>query len=173
MKIAIVSDLHIGYEKFRDDAQRQAKNAIDKAASLADTIIIPGDVFDKRAPPPDVIAQGIEIFRDAGRRDVMKGKVAGFYGNREIYTDVPIIVIPGTHERTSEGRENVLQLLSLAGLVVDTSESTTIIEKDGERVAVYGLGGLSEERVKETLKKIGSKTNRRHVQHLHVPPVNL
>jgi DNA repair exonuclease len=157
MKIAIVSDLHIGYERFKEDAQRQASSAIEAATAMADAIIIPGDVFDKRAPPPDVIAKGIEIFRDAGRKGSLSGRVVGFIGNRKIYTDVPIVAIPGTHERTSAERENVLQLLGLAGLIVDTSEATTIIGKGGEKVAVYGLGGLSEERVKDKLKELDPK----------------
>lgn len=157
MKIAIVSDLHIGYERFKEDAQKQARSAIEAAIAVADAIIIPGDVFDKRAPPPDVIAQGIEIFRDAGRKGSLGGKVVGFIGSRKIYTDIPIIAIPGTHERTSADRENVLQLLGLAGLIVDTSEATTIIGKGDERVAVFGLGGLSEERVKEKLVELDPK----------------
>jgi DNA repair exonuclease SbcCD nuclease subunit len=74
-----------------------------------------------------------------------------------MYTDVPIIAIPGTHERMAIGRENALQLLALAGLLVDVSEATAVIEKDGEKVAVFGLGGISEERVKERLGELDPK----------------
>ena len=65
MKLAILSDMHIGYERFAEDAYNQAEAAVKAAMSVADMLLIPGDVFDKRAPKPDVIAQGINIFREA------------------------------------------------------------------------------------------------------------
>lgn len=150
MKIAIVSDMHIGYERFVDDAIRQAREALEKANELADAVILPGDIFDKRAPKPEIIAQGINLFRDMSNKS-WRAKVIGFKGGKPKYTNSPVIAISGTHERTAAGKDNPLNLLGLAGLLIDTSESTTILEKDGERVAVYGLGGISEERVKETL----------------------
>lgn len=155
MKVAIVSDMHIGYERFYDDAIKQAREAMELASTLADLIILPGDIFDKRAPKPDVIAQAINLFREIADKD-WKAKVVEFRGG-ERYTDVPIIAISGTHERTAAGKENALNLLGLAGLLVDTSEATTIVEKDGERVAIYGLGGLSEERVKGKLLELDPK----------------
>lgn len=160
MKIAIVSDLHIGYERFYEDAYIQARAALEKANELADAIIIPGDIFDRRSPTPDVLAQAINIFRDLKESIRSKARVADFIpvdGNTKSHTDMPIVAIPGTHERTAAGRENALQLLGLAGLLVDTSESTTILEKDGERVAIFGLGGISEERLREKLKELSPK----------------
>lgn len=152
MKIAIVSDFHLGYERFAEDAYVQTKRALEMASEIADAIIIPGDVFDRRTPTPSVIAQGINIFRDLSSSTKMKGKVVSFESKTgRNFTNVPIVAIPGTHERTAIGRENALQLLGLAGLLVDTSEATTIIEKGGERTAIFGLGGISEERVKDRL----------------------
>ncbi|MDE1810607.1 MAG: DNA repair exonuclease [Candidatus Micrarchaeota archaeon] len=154
MKIAIVSDTHIGYERFADDALSQATEALEKASSMADMILLPGDVFDKRAPKPDVIAQSINLFRELSKKK-WAAKVVEFNGRgTKCYTNVPVIAISGTHERTAEGKDNPLNLLGLAGLLVDTSEALTIVEKDGERVAVYGLGGISEERVKEKLAEL-------------------
>lgn len=154
MKIAIVSDMHIGYERFFDDAINQAREALELASTLADVIILPGDIFDKRAPKPDVIAQGINLFREIADKP-WKAKVVDFIGGeRQRYTDVPVVAISGTHERTAAGKDNPLNLMGLAGLLVDTSEGTTIVEKDGEKVAIYGLGGISEERVKEKLAEL-------------------
>jgi DNA repair exonuclease SbcCD nuclease subunit len=158
MKLAIVSDLHIGYERFEEDAYNQAREALFAASEEADAILIPGDVFDKRSPKPDVIAQAINIFRDISKRP-WKARVTEFkngYGSKN-YTDTPIIAIPGTHERVAEGKENVLKLLALAGLIVDASESWVVVELGGERVAIFGLGGVSEERVKETLQRLDPK----------------
>lgn len=158
MKLAIVSDLHIGYERFEEDSYKQAREALESAAENADAIIIAGDVFDKRAPRPEVIAQAINIFRDISRID-WRAKVSEFRSKTggKMHTNVPIIAIPGTHERLAEGKDNVLKLLALAGLLVDVSESTAIVELEGERVAVTGLGGVSEERVRESLQLLDPK----------------
>lgn len=156
MKLAIVSDLHIGYERFAEDAFEQAKEALEKASAMADAILIPGDVFDKRAPKPEVIAQAINIFRDISRKQ-WKARVVEFESkdpSNRMHTNVPIVAIPGTHERTSEGKENVLGLLALAGLIVDASEARVVIENGEDKVAVFGLGGISEDRVKEVLHRI-------------------
>ncbi len=158
MKLALVSDLHIGYDRFYDDAYKQAKEALEAASAAADAILIAGDIFDKRAPKPEVIAQAINIFRELSRKH-WAAQVVDFRNGdgKKIHTRVPIIAIPGTHERTAEGKENVLELLSLAGLLVDASESTVTVEKEGERVSVFALGGISEERVREVLERLGPK----------------
>jgi len=158
MKLAILSDMHIGYERFSEDAYSQAKAAVEAASSVADALLIPGDVFDKRSPKPDVIAQAINIFREASRRK-WPSRVVDFSAadGTKPHTDVPIIAIPGTHERTAEGRENVLSLLALAGLIVDASEATVTVASNSDptdKVAVFGLGGVSEERVKECLGRL-------------------
>ncbi len=156
MKIAIVSDLHIGYERFADDAISQAREALEMANRMADAVILPGDIFDRRAPKPEVIAQAINLFRETSSMR-WNARVSEFRSARASFTKAPVVAISGTHERTAEGKDNPLNLLGLAGLLVDTSESTTIIEKGDERVAVYGLGGISEERVKETLARLDPK----------------
>ncbi|MGD0510210.1 MAG: metallophosphoesterase family protein [Candidatus Micrarchaeaceae archaeon] len=157
MKIAIVSDMHIGYERFSEDAFNQAKEALEKASELADAVIMPGDIFDKRSPKPEVIAQAINIFRELAKRP-WKAKVVAFESRgTAIHTSIPVIGISGTHERTAFGKENPLSLLGLAGLIVDTSEATTIIEKDGEKVAIYGLGGIAEEQLRDALHELDPK----------------
>ncbi|MCL4387954.1 DNA repair exonuclease [Candidatus Marsarchaeota archaeon] len=156
MKIAIVSDMHIGYERFYDDAYEQAREALAKAASMADVILLPGDIFDKRAPKPEVIAQALSLFRELNGAE-WKTDVKWFRGQGRDFSSAPIVAISGTHERTAAGKENPLGLLALAGLLIDASESQVLLEKDGERVAVYGLGGLSEERVVDKLKELDPK----------------
>ncbi len=150
MKIAIVSDLHLGYERFEEDALRQATEALDEASKMADAILVPGDIFDKRYPRPDVISQAINLFRDLSKKE-WKAEICEYRGRGKIYTSAPIVAIPGTHERIAEGKENAVKLLSLAGLLADTSEATTILKKGEERVAIFGLGGLSDEMVKERI----------------------
>jgi DNA repair exonuclease SbcCD nuclease subunit len=154
MKLAIVSDLHIGCDRFAEDALAQAKEALEKASAQSDAILLAGDIFDKRFPKPEVIADAIELFRPFADRQ-WPARVASFESkSSKLYTKLPIIAISGTHERTAEGSDNPLSLLGLAGFLIDTSEATTILEKDGERVAIFGLGGLSEDHVREKLDEL-------------------
>ena len=154
MKIGIVSDMHLGYERFRADAYSQAKRALEMAAASCDMILIPGDVFDSRTPAPDVIAEGINLFREISKKE-WKAHVLKYEADRETYTDVPIVAVSGTHERTAIGRDNALRLLDLAGLLVDTSEARTTIQKGEEKIAVYGIGGVSEELFKSKITELG------------------
>jgi len=152
MKIAILSDFHLGYERFREDAFRQAEEALNRAAQLADMIIISGDIFDNRTPRPDVIAEAINLFRNLSGRK-WGAQVTSFVGDGGIYTKVPIIAIPGTHERRAQDAADPVDILGLAGLVVDASNATVIVEAKGEKVAVRGIGGIADDRFKEVVMK--------------------
>lgn len=151
MRVAIVSDMHIGYERFYDDAYNQAQEALSKASELADAIIIPGDIFDSRNPKPDVLAQGLRLFRKLKERR-WNSRITKYSGDGKIYTDVPIIAIPGTHERRAQDSENAVELLNIAGFVANGSEATIDITKGDETISISSLGGVSEERVKEMLQ---------------------
>ncbi len=153
MKIAILSDFHLGYERFRGDAYAQAGEALNKAADLADMIIIPGDIFDSRTPKPDVIAEAINIFRELAARK-WDCEVTGFVGEGKHYTKVPIIAIPGTHERRAQDAVDPVGVLGLAGLVVDVGNATAIVEGGGEAVAVRGVGGIADDRFNDVVKEI-------------------
>ncbi|MDE1851039.1 MAG: metallophosphoesterase family protein, partial [Candidatus Micrarchaeota archaeon] len=153
MKIAILSDFHLGYDRFVEDAYKQAEEALTKASELADMMILPGDLFDIRNPRLEILAQGVNLFRNVARKK-WEARVVAYSGNKKLYTDIPIIAIPGTHERRAQNAGNSVELLSLAGLLIDASDATVEVEKDGEKVAVFSLGGLSEEKVKETLKEL-------------------
>lgn len=157
MKLAIIADLHIGYPRFSEDAYIQANEALETASGLADAVLIAGDIFDSRAPKPEAMAQAINLFRELSKKH-WHARVETFNSNslhnKHNNTDVPVIAISGTHERLAEGKDNALNLLGLAGLLVDTSEATTIIKKDDERVAIFGFGGVSEERVKTMMQTL-------------------
>ncbi len=156
MKIAIASDFHLGYERFRGDAFRQAEEALEEASKAADAIVIPGDIFDVRNPKPDVLAEAINLFRNLSKKE-WSAKVTKVEAEGKAYTDVPILAIPGTHERRAQGTENPVNLLGLAGLLVDVSDGSAVVEKDGEKVMVYGIGGVSDERFLETIHKLNPK----------------
>lgn len=161
VEIAIVSDFHLGYERFREDAYRQASEALEEASKLADAIIIPGDVFDMRAPRPDVLAEAINLFRNLSKKE-WKSRVTKVEAANKSFTSVPVIAIPGTHERRAQGAENPVNLLGLAGLIVDVSDGYAIIEKGNEKVMVFGIGGVSDERFLETINRLDPKPLKGH-----------
>ena len=152
MRIAILSDFHLGYERFRADAYSQAEEAMRKASEMSDMIIIPGDIFDSRIPKPDVIAEAITLFRNLSGKE-WKAKVTGFVGDGRNYSNVPVIAIPGTHERRAQDAADPVDILGLAGLLVDVSNATAVVELDGERVAVRGMGGIADDRFKEVVSE--------------------
>lgn len=156
MRIAILSDFHIGYDRFREDAHRQAEEALELASQSADMMVIAGDIFDYRHPKPEVTVEALSLFKKtaAGR---FSAKVIDFDGRGKIYTDVPIIAIPGTHERRTDGEIDSIDVLNLAGYLINANQARAVVEKDGEKVAVYGVGGIAEERFKETLEKLDPK----------------
>jgi len=156
MKLAILSDFHLGYDRFREDAYRQAEEALTLASSVADALLLPGDLFDIRAPKPEVLAEAINLFRNLKKKE-WSARVAQVEAEGKAYTTVPVVAIPGTHERRAQRMENPVNLLALAGMLVDVSDGFAIIEKDGERVAVHGIGGVSDEQFLETIKRVNPK----------------
>lgn len=152
--------MHLGYERFHHDAYKQAEEALEKAYSNADMIIIAGDIFDYRHPKPEVIAEAITLFRNLSKKQ-FSARVTGFEGQSTTYTDIPVMAIPGTHERRAEGIVNPVDLLNFAGLLVDASQARVTVEKDldgkKDKVAVSGIGGISEERFKEVLQRLAPK----------------
>lgn len=153
MKLAIVSDFHLGYERFREDAHRQAEEALDAASRIADVLLIPGDIFDVRAPRPEVLAEAINLFRNLSKRE-WEAKVTSVEAANRAYTSIPIIAIPGTHESRARGVENPVNLLGLAGLLIDVSDGCAVLEKGNEKVAIYGVGGISDDRFAEAIKRL-------------------
>ncbi len=152
MRIAILSDFHLGYERFREDAYRQAEESLSNAAGMSDAMIIPGDIFDNRAPRPDVIAEAINLFRRLSERK-WGAEVVGFSGEGTNYCKVPVIAIPGTHERRAQDSADPVDILGLAGLVVDVSNATAILKKGDEKVAILGIGGIADDRFKEIVER--------------------
>lgn len=136
MRIAILGDFHFGYGRFYDDSFSQAEEALLKAQESADLLIVAGDIFDSRVPKQEVIARALEIFRKLQKK---------------------VIVIHGTHERRPHGFTNPVDLLVKAGLADSCHAKHIIFEKDGEKVAVYGLASVPEEYAKVALERLAPK----------------
>lgn len=133
MKVAILGDFHFGYSRFYDDSFIQAGRALRAACENADLVLVAGDIFDERVPKQETIARSLEVFSQVAK---------------------PVFVIAGTHERRPQGFVNPVELLCKAGLAQSCHARTCIFEKDGEKVAVYGLAGVPEEYARAAIERL-------------------
>ncbi|MFH1221880.1 MAG: DNA repair exonuclease [Candidatus Micrarchaeota archaeon] len=132
MKIAVISDLHLGYSRFEEDSYAQPERMIEEAMQKADALIVAGDLFDSRVPKIESIRHAVEIFK--------KSKI-------------PVIAIHGNHERRTKGFDNPINILASAEVIDYLNCSERLLEKDGEKVAIFGVGSVPEEYAEEEIKK--------------------
>ena len=161
MKIAVISDSHLGFgygtEK-ENDSFRQFDEAVSKAIQeRADLILLPGDIFDSRVPRQEVWAKALTIFQKpllAGKSGVT---IAQKINKQEIspmaFSGVPVIAIHGTHERRGAHSVNPVEMLEKAGFVIHLHFSGIVFEKDGEKVCVQGISGVPESYAKQEFEK--------------------
>ncbi len=156
MKIAILADLHLGYNV---DAEPQAKQALEKASQIADIVIAAGDLFDVRIPKQEVVNSGIKLFKN--HLEAMQNKEIVLPQQHITLTkngkkcENAVIAIPGTHERRTKGLVNVVELLDSAGTLINCHRDHVIVEKNGEKVAILGMAGVPEEYAKDVVKAGG------------------
>ena len=157
MKIAIMSDFHLGFgEKERtEESYANAKSAINLAVeNNADLIILAGDIFDEAIPSQECLYQALRLFSTArkggneSRPRIISGKRKGVEFS---LTGVPIIAIFGTHEYRGQEQANVLDILQEAGCLLKLHGESALFEKDGEKVCVYGMGGVPEKKALDVL----------------------
>ncbi len=149
MKIAIMSDLHLGYS---DDALPQAKMALDKATEIADVVIAAGDLFDVRVPKQEVVNDAIKLFKTISEAMAAKHPEINVQKGDKVYENLPVIGIPGTHERRTKGLVNVVDLLDSGGMLVNCHNKHVTVEKNGEKICVLGMAGVPEEYAADVVK---------------------
>lgn len=142
MLIAIVADTHFGYPKFYEDSMKQGQEAIDKACEAADVVLIAGDIFDAKVPKLEVLGRTMEIFETGKRKS---------WDVKSENGSIPIVAIHGTHERRSQDSLNPVQLLERSGFITNAGDRVLVFEKDGERVAIHGFGGVPDEWAKSAI----------------------
>jgi DNA repair exonuclease SbcCD nuclease subunit len=137
MKVAIFSDLHLGYTRFEEDSYVQAEKAITEASKNADLILCAGDIFDTKVPKLETLKRAVDIFRKA---------------------TVPVYAIHGNHERRAREFVNPAQLLASSTDIKLLHEQGEVFERNGEKVQVFGVGSVPEEHASETIRKaVGDK----------------
>ena len=76
MKLAVISDLHLGFQfgtKRGEDAFRNATEAFSKAISeKPNLILLAGDIFHDKIPKPEVTIRAIELFQQFKKLPTIK-----------------------------------------------------------------------------------------------------
>jgi DNA repair exonuclease SbcCD nuclease subunit len=132
MKIAIFSDTHLGYARFENDSYVQAGLVLADASEKADLIICAGDIFDTKIPKLETLRHAVEMFKKA---------------------TVPVYAIHGNHERRSRDMTNPPQLLAASTDMKLLHCRDGVLEKNGEKVQIFGMGSVPEEHAEAELKK--------------------
>ena len=133
MRIALISDAHLGYARFEDDAYKQFEEAIVKANEMdCDIILFGGDLFDSKIPKLETLKRAIEILKKS---------------------EIKIVAIHGNHERRAVDSTNTLKLLESAGIITYIHNKEYIFEKNGERIKIIGIGSVPEEYSSMAIRK--------------------
>lgn len=133
MKIAVISDTHLGYPRFHEDSFAQAKSAFEDASKKADLILFLGDLYDTRVPSLQILGESISFFRNL---------------------KTPVFAIHGNHERRSKGMLNPVELLEKAGLLTHLHFSATTFEKNGEKIFIAGMGNVPDDLTQRGIEKL-------------------
>lgn len=163
MKVAVFSDTHLGYRpRHREqDAFENALQAIKLCvAQQPDIILFCGDMFDKAEPEHEDFLEAFKILREARKAPTPKLRITIVSKDVEehyAHTGIPVIAIHGTHEFRSNKYKNAMHVLDNAGFLRYLHVQTAIIEKDGERVAVCGIGGVPEREAADFLRYVAPK----------------
>lgn len=159
MRIAVLSDLHIGYalnSETEEDCFENAEEAIDKALD-SDLIIVAGDIFDSRAPKTQAWAKALHIFSKPLLKESTGVKLVSCTKqlksiSRKTLSHLPVVAVHGNHERRSRGEVTTVEALENAGMLVHLHLQTIILEKDGVKVAVHGMSSVPERFAKDVME---------------------
>ncbi len=163
MKIAVISDMHLGYGEGTDreeDAYRQADEAVEKALEKdVDLILLPGDIFDGKTPKPETWSRALRILKKPLMKKGREVKIKEPQRGKEKLSQsgVPVIAIHGTHERRSKGYVNPIEMLEDAGYLIHLHCEKARIQVNGEEIAIHGMSGVPEKHAKTVLEKYNPK----------------
>lgn len=159
MKIAIFSDLHIGFAK----GTKRDEEAFDQAAQAfklaikekADLILLAGDLFNEAIPSQEAWIQMFKLFGLLRKEKGELQKVEYIKSDekrQQSFACTPVISIAGTHEFRGKDFKNALEVLQEAGCLVFIHAAKAVFEKDGEKIVVQGLSGVPEKKALDALK---------------------
>ena len=110
----------------------------------SDIIVLAGDIFDSRIPKTRTWGKAMEILTKPMLKDNPGVKLVESSKklreiSRRTLDHIPVIAIHGTHERVIRGEINPIQALENAGILIHLHLDYVVFEKDGVRVAIYGI----------------------------------
>ena len=160
MKISIISDSHLGFspnEKLEEDSYQNFEEAFNKALD-SDLIILAGDLFDSRAPKTKAWAYALKVLSKATLQENKGVELLEIdkqlkEASKKTLEHLPVIAIHGNHEVRAKGEINAIEALENAGLLIYLNMNKVVFEKNGERVAIFGLSHVPERFAKEVLDK--------------------
>lgn len=160
MKIAILSDFHLGFsfgpETDRDSFEN-AEEAVEKALD-SDLLIIAGDIFDSRSPKTQSWADALKILSKPLLRESTGVKLVSCTKqlkeiSKKTLSHLPVVAIHGNHERRSKDETTAVEALENAGMLIHLHLQTIVLEKDGVKVAVHGMSSVPERYAKDVLER--------------------
>lgn len=166
MKIAIFSDIHLGFQagtEREDDPFHALEEALEKTTDC-DAILLPGDLFHSKKPPPETNVRAIELlFKPLTSPDgaeIAEGidkdldslpPLSGKNGR-----GIPVIALHGNHERRSKDLLNPVQALERTGFLIHLHCNGLILKKKNgkteEKVAVQGMSAVPDRYASTVLK---------------------
>ncbi len=159
MKLAFISDLHLGFAFGTERGEESFENA-EKAFELAlkekpDIVLIGGDIFHDKIPRQEVIGKAIELFTALNqklRKVLLLKKITKNKETIEKKELIPAIIgIWGTHERRHTNSTNPAQLLEKAGLLQLLHSESILVEVGYEKIGIHGLSGVPEDYARDAL----------------------
>ncbi|MBD3263007.1 hypothetical protein GF374_01355, partial [Candidatus Woesearchaeota archaeon] len=160
LKLAIISDLHLGFAYGTERGEDAFKNA-EKAFNLAlkeepNLILLGGDIFHDKIPRPEILGRTIELFTKINKSTKANTLLLEKTKNnetKELKKVIPsIICIWGTHERRHAQSTNPVQILQKAGLLYSLHAESILVEAGYDKIGLHGLSGVPETYAKEALK---------------------
>ncbi len=163
MKIAFLTDFHIGFEQEgrQGEAFLLAKSALSQAIKAgAELIVFNGDLFNRALPTQEDFFEAFRLFSSCHNAPKPGIKIT-FEKNgkaREVqFSGIPVIAIHGTHEFRGRDFRNALEVMDSAGFLVYIHAAKAIVENSNEKIVFHGLGGVPEKKARDALLKWNPK----------------
>ncbi len=156
MKIAVISDIHMGFgseTERQEDPYKAFSEALEKSLD-SDLIILPGDIFDSRTPNADVLTRAMELLQ---KPMLTESRTEVVSKHQLLKKGIPVIAIHGTHERRVKDLLNPVQALERAGFLIYLHCNTVILEKGGEKIAIHGMSTVPDQYGETVLKEWNPK----------------
>jgi DNA repair protein SbcD/Mre11 len=152
MKIAIFSDWHLGLN-FGTDLEMDSFVQLFQAfmqikEENIDLIITCGDLFDKQNPSHEVYFEAIHLLQkvDIENKLNIKSRL-----NRTL--KIPMIGIIGNHEYKGKDYKSTVELLEVMDFLRVVHADFITLEKNKDKVSVFGLSGVPDRFFKDILDK--------------------